>query len=433
MKKLLFVAVFFLFAAPAFATISQVQSNANWSCSGTSCAQPFTLKPAAGHLVAVWTFWQSTSTVTASAADGLCPPTCNVYSSAAGPTLQSSSMPAPTTAQVFYAKNYQNPNNVPVTVTVTFSGSVSTAGMVIVEYSGLDQDNPLDSVSSAFSSSQSNFLDSGNVAPANSNLLVFGGGFVDNGSGLSAGSGFSSIQSNAVSGNYSAITEQNTSAITGNNALQRATACLGPGSGTNPCSSNTGNWLMQMAIFRATNAGAVPTVQSGWSPVRTGVVRYCDRYPDLPTCVADVDQSGGGVAVVNKPFTLTSPLTVGDQNGTPITLRIESGGQIYDNVNNSGGASCPGGPSGQSAVNASMCFGPGSGLDCVQNYSLTAQSSRVPGVILGTGLSVQYVITNLVKSGLGQNMVHVAGCYIHTRTTKWHNRWYRVPSSSLKE
>jgi hypothetical protein len=109
---------------------------------------------------------------------------------------------------------------------------------------------PLDSVSEAMSNSTSpsNALDSGTASPANANLLVFGAGVVDNASGLIAGSGFTSVQSSIIGTAASAITEQNTAAITTNSALQRATACLSTGL---TCSSATGDWVMQMAVFRA--------------------------------------------------------------------------------------------------------------------------------------------------------------------------------------
>src|SRR5208337_392397 len=257
--------VIILLSLPASATILQVQSAAKWSCSGTSCAQLFTLmNPAQHDLVVVWTFWQSTSTVTALAADNLlCQGNpCNTYLSAVGPTLQSS---ASTSAQIFYAKNFYNPNQLPVTVTVTFSGTgtISAAGVVIVEYSGADRNYPLDSVSAAYSYSPGNALDSGTAAPANANLLVFGAGIADvnTSGGLSAGSGFTSIQATHNSSIGSAITEGNTTAIAGDNVLQRATACLFTTMPIGTC-LGVGNWVMQMAVFRDVSW----TVTGAWTP-----------------------------------------------------------------------------------------------------------------------------------------------------------------------
>jgi hypothetical protein len=246
-KQLLLCAVMFALSLSASAAITQVQSQSNWSCSGTSCAATFASNPTPRDLVVVWTFWQSTSSFTASAADNLtCTgQPCNTYLSAVGPTLQSSAS-TPTSAQIFYAKNFRNPFGSSVMVTVTFSGTASLAGMVIVEYSGADQNNPLDSVSAGYSTAlnPTSLLDSGTVAPANSNLLLFAGGVSDSGT-ANAGTGFTGIQSHNFSSGM-AITEQNSSTIAGNNVLQRATACLS----LTTCLAPTGNWVMQMAVFR---------------------------------------------------------------------------------------------------------------------------------------------------------------------------------------
>jgi len=152
------------------------------------------------------------------------------------------------------------------TVTVTLTGlsgtSVPSFGMVMAEYSGLDTVAPLDSVSEAISNSgsPSGTLDSGTASPANANLLVFGGGNGDNGS-ATTGVPWTTIQSNG--GN---ITEYQI--LSGNNTLQRATASISP-------SPTTGNWLMQMAIFRA----ASWTVANGWSAEREHQALYASQFP----------------------------------------------------------------------------------------------------------------------------------------------------------
>ena len=137
-----------------------------------------------------------------------------------GPTLQSSAS-TPTSAQIFYAKNITGGTGTD-TIKVTYSGTVASASCVIVEYSGLDQNYPLDSVSAGYSTSgnPTDLMDSGTVAPANANLLVFGGGTSDMGTAnLQSGSMFTVVQKNGGS-----LTEQ--MVVAGNNALQRATVCL---------------------------------------------------------------------------------------------------------------------------------------------------------------------------------------------------------------
>ena len=123
---------------------------------------------------------------------------------------------------------------------------------------------PLDSVSAGYSTSgnMTNLLDSGTVAPANANLLVFGGGTSDNGTAI-GGSGFTAVQNSGGS-----ITEQLiNSPSSPNNTLQRATATLALGA--------TGNWVMQMAVFR----DASWTVAGGWPPARLGQIIYASQFP----------------------------------------------------------------------------------------------------------------------------------------------------------
>jgi hypothetical protein len=275
-----------LFALPMFASISQKQAPvATWNTgSQTSCTA--TLGPTtAGDLIVVWTYWKTSGTnnitvnrVTDSYGNGTGSPT-PVYPSAVGPTLQPASN---TAAQVFYASNTLSGSGNDA-VLVTFSGSVGVAsGCVAVEYQGADTMNPLDSVSQAISygGSPSGTLDSGTVAPANANLLVFGGGNIDNSAAPNPGSLFANVESNS-STNNSSITEQYIPSSP-NNVLQRATAnytTLTP----------MGNWVMQMAVFRA----AAWTVASGWSPARTPQVINAAQYPGSDPCVQAQNAEAG--------------------------------------------------------------------------------------------------------------------------------------------
>ena len=299
MKKSVLCCIVLLLASPVFATITKQQSAATWNqLSTTNCVVPFGVATGANNLIVVWTSWQSTSTFTALVGDSF--PTQDTFVSAVGPTLQPAAS-TPTTAQIFYAKKIQGGND---TVTVTYSGTVSSASCVIVEYSGADLNYPLDSVSAGYSisSNSTNVLDSGTTVPANSNLLVFGAGTTDVNVTLTAGSNFTSIQNHSGSSG-SSITEQNTNAITGNNTLQRAAAGLA-GGGT-----STGNWLMQMAVFR----DASWTVGGGWTPVRPGQILDASQFPgsdvgaQLNAALAALPSSGGSVFVpaTASPFSTT--------------------------------------------------------------------------------------------------------------------------------
>jgi hypothetical protein len=349
--------VILLLATPALATIMQQRNAFKWTCSGTisgtsgtgtlTCYQTFSITNAT-DLIAVWTTWQSSVTLTATVYDSYqTPPNVDTYVSAVGPTVQpTQASGTPTSAQVFYAKNIQTGGGAD-TVTVTLTGPAGTPvpsfGMVMVEYSGLDQNYPLDSVSEAISNSgsPSNALDSGTSSPANASLLVFGGGFIDYGSGnIVPGSGFSVVQSGAI-GSASAITEQNTTAITTNNALQRATACLGPSS-INPCSSYTGNWLMQMAIFRA----ASWTNAQGTSSTRSHQVLDASQFPGadcgmkVNAAEAALGSSAGEIQVSNAcGTTVWSPVTISNSYHTlrftgqgPFTVKTILLSGSFDNI-----------------------------------------------------------------------------------------------------
>ena len=266
MRKLVFC-IGLVLTIPASATIAQQRSNFNWTCSGTvtggtlTCSQTFSTT-GANDLIAVWTTWQSSVALTASVSDTL---TSTQYPSAVGPTQQPTQVSGvPANAQIFYLKStgIGGADTVKVTLTGPSGTSVPSFGMVMAEYSGLDTVNPLDSVSEAISNSgsPSGTLDSGTTSPANANLLVFGGGNSDYGS-ATTGVPWTTIQSNG--GN---ITEYQI--LSGNNTLQRATASLSP-------SPVTGNWLMQMAVFRA----ASWTVAGGSSSTRAHGILDASQFP----------------------------------------------------------------------------------------------------------------------------------------------------------
>ena len=186
---------------------------------------------------------------------------------------------------------------------MTFSSSAGvSSGCVVAEYSGADIYYPLDSVSAAYSTSgnPTALLDSGTVAPANANLLLFGGGTWDAGS-LIAGPSFTSVQ---ASPSGSSITEQQI--VSGNNTLQRATAIPNPAP-----SGSGGNWLMQMAVFR----DASWTVGGGWTPVRPYQVLDASQFPGVDigakinSAYAALPATGGSGAIIVPPgtYSYTNP------------------------------------------------------------------------------------------------------------------------------
>jgi hypothetical protein len=283
-------------------------------------------------LIAVWTTWQSSVTLTATVADGF-----GNYASAVGPTQQpTQASGVPANAQIFYLKT-TGTGGIMDTVTVTLTGPSGTPvpsfGMVMAEYSGLDTLNPLDSVSEAISNSgsPSGTLDSGTTSPANANLLVFGGGDSDNGSATTA------VPWTTIQSNLGNITEYQI--LTGNNTLQRATAGLSP-------LPTTGNWLMQMAVFRA----ASWTVAQGASPTRTHGVLYADQFPGtdigarINNAYAACPASGCHIKVPAGSYSFTTPIVLSSgpiafgNPGRPAWLECDAGTTILTYTPSSGTA-----------------------------------------------------------------------------------------------
>ena len=299
---------FLLFALPAAAAISQRQSPVyQWNSSPqSSCYATLGSGYHSGDLIVVWTYWStgsSSNNLTASVTDHNNPNSSWV--SAVGPTLQSASN---TAAQIFYVASTAGSGS--DLVTVAYSGSATTSGCVFVEYQGADPNYPLDSVSAGYSYAPGILMDSGAAAPANANLLIFGGGTSD------SGTSFVNPPWTAVQSSGGSITEQQI--ISGNSALWRATAA-----------TSSGDWLMQMAIFR----DASWTVGGGWSPVRNSQIVYADQFPgsDLGAKIQAADAALGAsvgqiwVAVsgniFESPVTLSSNhdlICVGDQ--TTLTM-----------------------------------------------------------------------------------------------------------------
>jgi hypothetical protein len=217
--------LFLLLALPAFAAISPVQSNATWASTGASCVVAFSSAPVAGHLIVVWTSWTTSGSngVGASVSDS----ETNTFLNAVGPTIQPSSN---TASEIFYAGNIAGGGA--DTVTLAYTSAPSSSNCVIGEVSGADPIFPLDSVSGGYSYTASTLMDSGNVTPANSNLLLFAAGTSSAGT-ASVGAGYTLVQKNG-----SSVTEY--AIVSGNNVLQRATAGL----------NLSGNWVMQIAGFR---------------------------------------------------------------------------------------------------------------------------------------------------------------------------------------
>jgi hypothetical protein len=425
-KKCILCLILFL-ALPAFAAISPIQSAAKWTCSGSgqsvTCVIATTAVVSSGHLLAVWTFWESsngsggTYPYTAGVDDSGTGGGANTWYSAVGPTLQLAAS-TPTTAQLFYAKNI-NPSTGgdPIRVTYscpyspgppptgnptcTTSPSITLAGVVVAEFSGADTMYPLDSVSAGYSTSgnPTYLLDSGNTAPANSNLMVFGGGITDSGTLLEE-TNFNLIQKHMVGTAGGAITE-NSNAISGNNVLQRATACIESGSVC--ATTSSGNWLMQMAVFR----DASWTVAGGWTPVRIAQILDASQFPgsDIGAKINSASVAGAApgfrVHIPAGTYTVTTPI-VPAASGYPYILEGDGGGTILNFTPTSG-------------IAVTLAWsGPGGGIRNLQ-IACTGVSNTAEGLRFNVGA---YGYTeNIAIHGCGtglhiNNVLH----YLHTFT-----------------
>jgi hypothetical protein len=95
----------------------------------------------------------------------------------------------------------------------------------------------------------------------------------------------------------------------------------------------SGNWLMQMAVFRT----ASPTVTGGWNPARPSKILYADQYPGSDPCVqianafADTPPTGGIVDARGLIPTVTSTTLTCSVNPIPSSAkgRLLLGGGTY--------------------------------------------------------------------------------------------------------
>jgi len=306
-----------LLTTAAVASVSTWQSGATWN-SSSGCSVALSSKAVqANDLIVIWVAWSpSTVTIALPYIDS----NSDTFVSAIGPTIQPSITTSGTAAQILYAKKVNAASS--ETFIIPFSSTPSTASCAAVEYQNADTLYPLDSVSAGYSSSgnQTGLLDSGTVAPANSNLMIFAAGMADKNVALNVQDPLHFTSEQASNNTWgTGIVEDLTTAISGNQSLQRAAACIGP------CNATTsGNWLMQMAIIR----DASWTVAGGWSPARPMQAIDASQYPGVDPCAQLVAaESVNGIA----DFVL--PIAGGGQN-SPTLCSIDpmsglsSGGRV---------------------------------------------------------------------------------------------------------
>jgi hypothetical protein len=272
--------------------VVQVNSNPYLFIYTDTVVVPFTAAQTAGNLNAVVIGWNDTSDMIASVVDT----NGNTYALAAG--TFATSLPAPGASQegvsqvIYYAKNIKAGAN---TVTVTFNHSTGKQSVRVVEYSGLDQTNPLDTSGGNLGTS---VPDSGPVTTNSANDLLFGAGtittvFTDSGPGFVTRllNGFSDI-----------IEDQFVTATGTYNATATFTA---------------GAWVMQLVAFRQAGqtapvfaAPAITSLSVSSSPEAGGVPLTITGTNFEPGATVLFSNSGGVTAAgVNCSVTSTTTIS----------------------------------------------------------------------------------------------------------------------------
>jgi hypothetical protein len=212
----------------------QVNSNNDSFIYRDSVAVPFTAVQTTGNLNVVVVGWNDTSATIASVTDT----NGNTYVLAA--TTESTPVPAGSSLQVsqaiYYAKNINAGVN---TINVSFNQNTAVQSVRIVEYSGLDPVNPLDTSVGNFGTSSP--ADSGMVTTNSANDLLLGAGTVTT-AFTGSGPGFVTVLLNGL----------------GDLIENDFVTAAGSYNATAPFVS--GGWVMQLVAFRL--AGQTPPTLS---------------------------------------------------------------------------------------------------------------------------------------------------------------------------
>ena len=209
--------------------ISFVQVNSGPSTiqsSNSSVSVAYSNVQTAGHLNIVAVGWGDTTSAISSVTDSK----GNTYTRAAGPTSNTGLQQA-----IYYAKNIAAGSN---TVTVKFNQAAAYPDVRILEYSGLDPSSPLDATAAAVGNGTS--ASSGSATTTSANELIFGAGTTTGTAFTAPGSGFTT----RIVNNYGNMAEDKVASSSGSYA---ATA-----------TNSSGNWVMQMATFRASSSSSPP-------------------------------------------------------------------------------------------------------------------------------------------------------------------------------
>ena len=187
---------------------------------------PYSVAQTAGDLNVVVVGWNDTNASVSSVKDSH----GTVYQLAVGPTLLSGANGGPLSQSIYYAPNIPAAAAGANTVTVTFTQAAAYADIRVLEYSGLAQTNPLDTV--AAGSGNSTTSSSGNLTTTSATDLLIGANIVETGTN-GPGSGFT----------------QRLMTSDGDIAEDQVVTSVGTYSATAPLSSPSAGWVMQLVAF----------------------------------------------------------------------------------------------------------------------------------------------------------------------------------------
>ena len=214
----------FTYGVVTSTTITYVQGNsATPQTPVASVSIPFAGVQSPGDLNVVVVGWNDSSATVIGVTDK----SGNVYSLAVGPTVQS----GVASQAIYFAKNIVAARAGANIVTVTFSVAAVSPDIRVLEYSGADQNNPVDVTAAATGSSATS--SSGAVTTTNSNDLLLGANLVQT----------------ETAGPGTGFTQRILTTPDGDIAEDRMISATGSYSATAPL--NSGQWIMQMVAFRA--------------------------------------------------------------------------------------------------------------------------------------------------------------------------------------
>ena len=220
-------------AGSAFAAIGYVQGGyANPQSPQSTVSVTYTSAQTAGNLNVVVVGWNDTTAAVSSVTDSI----GNMYTLAVGPTQVSGQL----SQSIYYARGILAAGASANTVTVRFTVAAMYADIRILEYSGLDQVNPVDVKAAATGSSTTS--SSGAATTTNANDLIFGANMVAH-TTVGAGAGFTSRMITVPDRDI---------------AEDMVVSAVGSYSASAPINT-TGPWVMQMVAFKAASSGGDTT------------------------------------------------------------------------------------------------------------------------------------------------------------------------------